>query len=454
MRDTIVAIASSIAGVGGVGIIRISGPKALEIAQRGFHSSQKTWESHRVLYGHVQDADGQILDDGLAWYMKAPKTFTGEDVVELSLHGNPLLLSKVVERFVEHGARLARPGEFSQRAYLEGKIDLMQAEAIAQLIASGSQEEARLAHRRLEGKTSTYIQELLESTTTLLAQLEADVDFPEEELDLDARSHLQDKAFELVEKAQNLLRSYSHIQKLSSGFHVLLAGLPNAGKSTFFNALLGSDRAIVTSIAGTTRDTLEDEIHIQGHTVRIIDSAGYAPGTIDPIEREGVQRMEKKLSQVDLVCWLCDVQDPQFEEAKRLFESIEPSKRWWIWSKTDQDHNDLPNPPMELADVLQVSAVQGKGMELFQSKLSKTFEKNIDDSMSTGGISNDRQRKLLQDFVQSMMATQHALAQNLSPELIAFELRQGYRALQELLGKDQDMEDVYDKVFSQFCIGK
>ncbi|MCB0326041.1 MAG: tRNA uridine-5-carboxymethylaminomethyl(34) synthesis GTPase MnmE [Bdellovibrionales bacterium] len=451
--DTIVAISTSTASASGIGVIRLSGPKAKEIAQRCFFSSEKKIQSHRVYYGRFVDVNEHVLDDGLMVFMKSPKSFTGEDLVEISLHGNPLILSQAVETLIVRGARLARPGEFSERAFLSGKLDLMQVEAIAQLIASGSSEEARQARRRLDGKSSLLITQLMEKTTHLLAQLEADIDFPEEDIDPDVEDQLLQKCQELMDLSKTLLSSYAHIQKLSSGYHVLIAGLPNAGKSTLFNALLGSERAIVTDIAGTTRDTLEEEIWIEGRNIRLIDSAGYAPQTQDPIEKQGISRMEDKLKHVDLLCWICDVSDPDFEAAHKIFASVPPHRRWWIWSKTDLPSPLPPKPDLELDHVLGLSAKSGQGLEAFRQDLQKRFSTQVQD-IEGGGIANDRQKNLLEAFYQSCFQTSQSIARHDSPELIAFELRQGYRNLQDMLGQDIDMEKVYDEIFSTFCVGK
>ncbi len=452
--DTIGAVATA-PGQGGIGIVRMSGPGASTIAATLFVPKQRTtdpWPAQKLIFGAIaSEADGRILDEGYAVRMGATASYTGEDVVELHAHGSPVTLQKIVECCIAAGARLARAGEFTQRAYLNGKLDLIQAEAVAELIAAQSEAEAAAARRRLEGRVSGELNELRENVVSLLAECEADVDFPEEDLTVRNAPTLLKEARRLQAFAEALLTTYRANQRLASGFSVLLVGRPNVGKSCLFNALLSSSRAIVTSVPGTTRDVLREELVLEGRRVRLIDSAGLREGGGDEVEGVGMARTRNELQTVDRVCVVLDAQEGLTREDEAILEEVDPEKRWVIWNK-----KDLRPPPVEqpLANrTFSVSALTGADVEALRSALGEEAAKEgfVE---SNGGISNDRQRERLAECAASLGRGVTELKRGASPEFVAFEFRGAHRALSRLVGRDAGAEDVLSDIFSRFCIGK
>lgn len=451
--QTIVAI-STPPGIGGVGVIRISGPKSLDIAKSIFHPvSSSDWKSQHLYYGHIRHTEtDEVMDDGYAVFFHGPHTFTGEDVVEFQLHGNPILLSDIVNQCLLHGARLATPGEFTKRAYLNGKMDLLQAEAVAELIHSQSLAEAHQARLRLDGKLSNHLSILREEVIDVLAEIEADVDFPEEEIDLQTQSKLLGRIEHIKATAQKFLQTYEQNQKINSGFRVVLVGRPNVGKSSIFNALLQTDRAIVTPIAGTTRDVLSEEIILDGYRVKLLDTAGLRAEFSDEIEKEGIARSGSEIAKADLVIWIGSTIEKYHESDFDVFEHVPRNKRWLVWNKCDLQQPEQTFHTFSEKQFL-VSAQTHQNIDVIVDELKKILQENAQTDMG-GGISNDRQRELLVRVVRFCEKTIELAHQKSSPELTAVEFREVYQALNRLLGKEDNMEDVYDRIFSKFCIGK
>lgn len=452
-NPTIVAI-STPPGIGGVGVVRISGPKSLEIAQALFHSaSSAVWKPQQLYYGYIRDTKtNEVLDDGYAVYFKSPQTFTGEDVVEFQLHGNPILLSSIVNQCLIHGARLAEPGEFTKRAYLNGKIDLLQAEAVAELIHSQSLAEAHQARLRLDGKLSSHLMHLREEIIDVLAEIEAAIDFPEEEIEPQSQSKILERIEKIKSVAEKFLQTYEQNQKIHSGFRVVLAGRPNVGKSSIFNAILQTDRAIVTPIAGTTRDVISEEIVLDRYRVKLLDTAGLRKEFSDEIEKEGMARSGNEISKADLVVWVGSTTETYMANDFEIFENIAREKRWIVWNKCDvqqpqESFNTLPEK------LFFVSAKTNDGIDELTLELKKILQENSKDDLG-GGISNDRQRELLVSMIRCCSITENMLQKKFPPELTAVEFREAYHAVSRMLGKEENMEDVYDRIFSKFCIGK
>jgi tRNA modification GTPase len=453
LDDTIVAIATP-PGQGGVGIIRLSGPCALTIAQAIFFPKQASapWTPAFMLYGDVRQ-DNEVLDDGLAVYFQNPHSFTGQDVVELQLHGSPYVLSKVVGLCQTHGARLAQPGEFTQRAFLLGKMDLLQAEAVSELIHAQSEEEARRSRMRLDGKLSDHVEQLRASVIDVLAQLEADVDFPEEVLPIEQQTVTLQKIKTIEEKALALLETYQANAQVRDGVRIALMGAPNVGKSSFFNQVLGQDRAIVTDQAGTTRDVLREEVHRLGRRIHFIDTAGLRENTEDLIEKEGMTRARHEVLQADKVCLLVSHGEPSTPYMQELFEQVPVERRWIIATKADLTPMDEKAIKWPRERFFSVSNSTGKGFSEFWTALDDYLEAMPMQAWG-GGISNDRQKERLLQVVEACKQAHRALSNQTSPDLVAFECRQIYRAVSEMLGLEADFEDVFDQIFSTFCIGK
>jgi len=458
--DTIAAIATA-PGRGGVGIVRVSGPKAKEIAFTVLGFEPKVRYAH---YCPFKDDDGQTLDEGLALYFAAPNSFTGEDVFELQGHGGPVVLDFILKRVIELGARTARPGEFSERAFLNDKMDLTQAEAIADLIDSASEQAARCAVRSLQGAFSKRVHELVDSLIQLRIYVEAAIDFPEEEIDFlsdgkvekDLRAVMANLAQVMIEANQGTL--------LREGMNVVIAGRPNAGKSSLLNALAGRETAIVTHIAGTTRDVLREHIHIDGMPLHIIDTAGLrdAPGEV---ERIGIQRAWDEIKQADRVLLVVDSTeteslDPNDIWAEFVDKLPHPERITVIRNKVDLTNetsgysdavpeNNLPSPVVRIS--AKEGAKDGTGMQQLREHLKTIMGYN---STSEGGfIARRRHVEALQSASVALDNGLVQLVEASAGELLAEDLRMAQQALNEITGEFSS-DDLLGKIFGSFCIGK
>ncbi|WDL21913.1 tRNA uridine-5-carboxymethylaminomethyl(34) synthesis GTPase MnmE [Xanthomonas campestris pv. campestris] len=443
LPSTIVAIATA-AGTGGIGIVRLSGPQSVQIAAAlGIAGLQ----SRHARYARFRDAQGEVIDDGIAVWFPAPHSFTGEEVVELQGHGSPVLLRQLVARCIALGARQARAGEFSERAFLNGKLDLAQAEAIADLIAAGDLRAARAARRSLDGVFSRRVDAVSESLTRLRIHVEAAIDFADEPLDTLGGAQVREELTRTRALLAQLLRDAERGRKLRDGLHAVLIGPPNAGKSSLLNALAGSDRAIVTDVAGTTRDTLHEAIQLDGFELTLVDTAGLREGG-DAIEREGMRRARAELQRADLALVVLDARDPQAAR-DALGDAIDAvPRRLWIHNKCDLL---AVAGPMD-ADAIAVSAVTGQGLEHLHTRLREL-------ALGDGIESVDGEFSARTRHVDALhRAEQHADAADLELryeqlELAAEELRLAHEALGEITGK-LSADDLLGKIFSSFCIGK
>ena len=443
LPSTIVAIATA-AGTGGIGIVRLSGPQSVQIAAAlGIAGLQ----SRHARYARFRDAQGEVIDDGIAVWFPAPHSFTGEEVVELQGHGSPVLLRQLVARCIALGARQARAGEFSERAFLNGKLDLAQAEAIADLIAAGDLRAARAARRSLDGVFSRRVDAVSESLTRLRIHVEAAIDFADEPLDTLGGAQVREELIRTRALLAQLLRDAERGRKLRDGLHAVLIGPPNAGKSSLLNALAGSDRAIVTDVAGTTRDTLHEAIQLDGFELTLVDTAGLREGG-DAIEREGMRRARAELQRADLALIVLDARDPQAAR-DALGDAIDAvPRRLWIHNKCDLL---AVAGPMD-ADAIAVSAVTGQGLEHLHTRLREL-------ALGDGIESVDGEFSARTRHVDALhRAEQHADAADLELryeqlELAAEELRLAHEALGEITGK-LSADDLLGKIFSSFCIGK
>ncbi|MCB0271720.1 MAG: tRNA uridine-5-carboxymethylaminomethyl(34) synthesis GTPase MnmE [Bdellovibrionales bacterium] len=448
LEDTIVAIATP-SGQGGVGIVRLSGQNAKIIAQKIF--STKQMFQHGVMnYGHVVDKHHETIDDGYAVYFQAPHSFTGEDVIEIQIHGSPYTLSKTVSVCIEQGARLAEAGEFTKRAFFNEKIDLLQAEAVSELISAQSEKEAIVSRKRLDGKLSEVIESVRKNVLAVLSELEADVDFPEENLELSYKDALVVKIDEVKMKLQHILQTYKQNEKIRDGFRVCFVGKPNSGKSSLFNVLLQDERAIVNERAGTTRDTISEEIILEGQRVKLFDTAGLRDQTTDEIEKEGMKRSFAHINNADLVCVIADAQE---DIDQQLIASLHHAKEvWLLWNKMDLVPTK-PQAPKQFSNVFYVSCKTQFGIQDFLNTLTQMV--GAQQVMEYGGgISNDRHRSLLQHALVQIEESKASLEKGDSPDLVAFTFRQVFSSLNQLLGVQDGLEEMLSHIFSTFCIGK
>jgi len=442
--DTIAAIATA-SGAAGIGIVRLSGPRARAICEA---ICARPLRARHALHARFHDGDGAVIDDGIALYFAAPASYTGEDVVELQAHGSPALLQQLLARCCALGARMARPGEYSERAFRNGKLDLAQAEAVADLIAAGSEAAARAARRALDGEFSQRVDALAAQVLALRVQVEAGIDFADEPLDTLGDAQLRDALAGVRATLGALLAAARRGQKLRDGLHAVIVGPPNAGKSSLLNALAGSDRAIVTDIAGTTRDLLREVVRSDGVELTLVDTAGLREGG-DAIEREGMQRARAELARADLALVVVDARDP---DAGRdaLLEAIAPvPQRLWLHNKADLLGD---SERIDDGERLSVSATTGLGLEALHARLRAHVQGDTASGAQGAFTARARQVDALLRADVDLEAAAAALAAG-APELAAEALRCAHDALGEITGRVVP-DALLGHIFSSFCIGK
>lgn len=433
--DTIIAPATP-PGRSALGLIRLSGPMAREIAE--FLAGRKL-EPRRPVYTPLTD-DGSVLDDAVVTFWQGPRSYTGEDTVEISCHGNPLILESILRACCRRGARLARGGEFTERAFLHERIDLTQAEAVMDLIQATSERSLRAARTLQEGHLGRKVREMIEELLQLLAHLEAYIDFPEEDIDPETGSGFLQRINGLLGLLESLLKTAPEGRHLREGFQVVICGAPNAGKSSLLNALLRRDRAIVSPLPGTTRDTIEESITLHGMTVRLVDTAGLRTGA-DAMEQLGINRTKEALSNADLIILLVDPSEPG--------TLPDPGNSPTIHCHSKCDIHTLPAPE----GWIRLSAHTGEGLDALQDRIVGHLAL---DETSPGLESlaiNSRHEALLAQASDALLSAREGQATGRPPELISTDLRLALQSLSEITGEVSN-EDVLDRLFKNFCIGK
>ncbi len=447
MIDTIAALATP-PGRGGVGIIRLSGPLVQEISR--VIAGRLPRPRYAALSNFTQ-ADGQTIDQGLTLYFPAPHSFTGEDVLELQGHGGPVVMDMLLQRCLELGARPARPGEFSERAFLNDKLDLAQAEAIADLIDSETTTAARLATRSLQGAFSERINELVADLIKLRMYVEAAIDFPEEEIDFLSDGKVSTDLHEIIVKIKEVKSSARTGRLLRDGMSLVIAGRPNAGKSSLLNALAGVDTAIVTDIPGTTRDVLRERIQIDGMPLHLIDTAGLRDSS-DQIELEGIRRAQAEMEKADALLWVFDAaSDP---EHSGFTQDVVPSHIPVIFVRNKIDLMTAARPAVEQTKQgvqVSLSAKSGTGMELLKQQLKTSM--NYQGSENAEFIARRRHLHAIDRALESLHQGENALQEHQAGELLADDLRQAQASLSEITGAFT-ADDLLGEIFSSFCIGK
>ncbi len=461
-EDTIAAIATPL-GQGGIGIIRISGPEALPIAQKIFRpdSAAPALQSHHLYHGWIlEPSTGERVDEVLLSYMAAPRTYTREDVVEINGHSGYAVLDRILGLVIQAGARLASPGEFTRRAFLGGRIDLSQAEAVIDLIHSRCEKSLALATRQLQGEFRDRILQWRETLLHFQAAMEASMDFSEdleEEKEENPAFPIQELESRLIIPLQEMVAQYDRGRVLREGFTLVLVGKPNVGKSSLLNALLGKDRAIVTETPGTTRDVIEDAFVLSGILVRILDTAGirHAP---DAIESLGIERTLHSVADADAALWLLDQSRPLTPEDDTVYENIASRSHMVLLNK-----HDLP-PVVTVEEVkrrypastriLELSAFNPQDIATLREHLAAHFLKQPLDSDRSVLLSNLRHRDCLLQAVESLLRAGELLTSRGYGELAAEELRSARTQLEAILGWGGSDEELLDRIFSQFCIGK
>ncbi|MBL7011297.1 MAG: tRNA uridine-5-carboxymethylaminomethyl(34) synthesis GTPase MnmE [Kiritimatiellales bacterium] len=452
--DTIAAIATP-PGEGGVGIVRISGSNVWKIADEMFQGSENpsSKEGGTFVFGKVIDAAGAEIDEGFCLIFRAPKSYTGEDTVEIQGHGGSVVLRKILRRALDAGARMAEPGEFTKRAFLNGKMDLVQAEAVADLIHARSDRAAKAALEQLEGSLSGQFNTLYDQLVDVAADLETTLDFAEEELPDTVFPMLGKKLDESFQTLETLLSTWDEGRLLREGARVVIMGRPNAGKSTLFNALLGTDRAIVTELAGTTRDVLEEGLVLDGIPLRILDTAGLREAECE-IEREGIRRAREHSAAADIAVYLIDSSAPVSVEDAEHLARLNPEQTVIVLNKADRK---IPNIqyPITTIHAVEASLIDGAGLNDIKRAIASKLEGGINMAAPAHAVISERHRNLLE---LAHAELEHAREQLTGLEdegvaLAAEHLRSALESLGQVTGRIYH-DELLDNVFSRFCIGK
>ncbi len=470
--DTIAAIATPV-GEGGLAVIRLSGAQALAVAERCFvpggkHSRKPTEAAtHTIHYGRVVRA-GKTVDEVLCAVMRAPRTYTREDIVEITCHGGILSAKTVLDTVLENGARLAEPGEFTKRAFLSGRLDLTQAEAVVDLIHSRTELALSAANEQLAGKLSQRINQLRDDLMHTLAHLEAHLDFPEEDIAPDTREQLFSRLERSLAFMEELLRTANEGRILRRGVRAAIVGRPNAGKSSLLNQLLGHDRAIVSPIPGTTRDTIEETANVRGVPVVFVDTAGLREAR-DEIEVEGIRRSRASLARAEFILHVLDASEPFTEEDKRLLTEFAGKKRILVRNKIDLPARPTPDPltlsllpsdgegasedRVKRQPIVDVCCLTGQGIETLKDAIKELVWSGEIKAEMLEVMINARHQDALRRAREATQRTLDALRADLSLDLVAVDLHIAVNAVGEIVGKTAT-EDLLDSIFSQFCIGK
>ena len=459
--DTIAAIATSF-GEGGIGIIRISGDNAFNIANKIFVPFDKNkesikvndYKSHTLTYGIIKDND-EIIDEVLLSVMKAPKTYTCEDIIEINCHGGKSSVKRVLNTVLKNGARIAENGEFTKRAFLNGRIDLSKAEAVIDIINAKTDISHKSAINRLEGKLKQKIDEYRNDIITMTAHIEASIDYPEHDDETMTYNMIEENTKALILKVEKLLKTADTGRIVKEGIKTVILGKPNVGKSSILNILLNEDRAIVSDIAGTTRDVLKEHLNINGVALNIVDTAGIRK-TDDEIEKIGVEKSKEYAQDADLILLVLDNSKPLDKEDIKILDFIKNKKTLVLINKTDLKANlDINSLKQHInqENILMLSAKEDLGFDMLKDKIETLFfegEININEDIL---ISNERNKNSLYNCIESLKNVLNTIETRMPEDFISMDLIEAYRYLGEITGESLD-EDVIDKIFSEFCLGK
>jgi tRNA modification GTPase len=448
IQDTIVALATG--GTGALSVIRLSGPEAKAITQVHVRKDLRSIESHTVHFALFKTENQEPIDEVLLVYFAHGKSFTGEETIEIHCHGSSFIQQTIIQSAISQGARLATPGEFTQRAFINGKLDLSQAEAVADLIASQSQQAHAMALNQLRGAFSHELSALREKLIEFASLIELELDFGEEDVAFADRSALIDLVQQVLAKVKRLISSFALGNAMKEGVPVAIVGAPNAGKSSLLNYLLGEERAIVSEIAGTTRDVIEETLNIDGIRFRLMDTAGIRE-TSETIEAMGIARSQEKITRARVVLALSDASNASQMEADRVWVdemrvSYPEKEILWVANKTDLHAVSLP---VDYA----ISAVTGAGINALTHALSERIKQDFDVNQETI-VSNVRHVEALEQTQTALFAALNGLSNKLPADLVAMDIRSAMRSLGNITGEIEMDTDILGTIFSRFCIGK
>ena len=451
--DTITAIATPL-GEGAIGIVRISGTEAVAIANRIFQGKNlETVDSHTLNYGHILDPDkDEILDEVMVGVMRAPKTFTREDVIEINTHGGIAVTNEILQLILRQGARMAEPGEFTKRAFLNGRVDLTQAEAIMDIIRAKTDKAMNIAVKQLDGSLKDLIDNTRQEILNTLAQVEVNIDYPEyDDVEEMTTALLREKTQEFQTLLENLLRTARRGKILREGLSTAIIGRPNVGKSSLLNNLLREDKAIVTDIAGTTRDVIEEYVNIKGVPLKLIDTAGIRE-TDDIVEKIGVERSRQALAEADLILLVLNASEKLTDQDRALLALSDMTRRIVLLNKTDLkeeiEAEELPE------DVIRISVLENQNIDQIEERINQLFFDNagIVEQDATY-LSNSRHISLIEQAVQSLQAVNEGLEFGMPVDLLQVDLTRTWQILGEITG-DAAPDELINQLFSQFCLGK
>ena len=453
MNDTICAI-STAQGVGAISIIRISGDDSTTIVNKIFKGKDLTKvESHTINYGHIID-NNEIIDEVLVSVMKTPKTFTKEDIVEINTHGGIAATNKVLELLLENGCRLAEPGEFTKRAFLNGRIDLLEAEAIMNMIDAKTETQRKMAINQIDGKTSKLINDLRNDMIQIISNINVNIDYPEyDDVDLITNDILIPKITNLKEKIKTILKESENGKIIKEGIKTSIIGRPNVGKSSLLNALLQEDKAIVTNIAGTTRDIVEGQITINGILLNIIDTAGIRE-TEDLIESIGVEKSLKIMEEADLILFMLNNNEELTEELKALLNRIKDRKYLVLINKIDLD-NKLNRSDLKIDSnkIIELSIKEDKGIDELKKKIEELFNLNELETKDPTYLSNSRSISILKRCLKRIEDIENSLNNNIPIDMIELDIKNIWEELGTINGTSYE-EELLDEMFKRFCLGK
>lgn len=450
MNDTIVAISTTI-GVGAISIIRLSGKEAISIVNKSF--KEKNLEevpSHTINYGHIYDNE-ELIDEVLVSVMKGPRSFTAEDIVEINCHGGIITTNKILETMLNNGARLAEPGEFTKRAFLNGRIDLVKSEAVMDLIESKSNEARKIALSQLGGKTSNLITNFRNILKQLLSSIEVNIDYPEYyDIEVMTVEKVKDQIAIMKKDLNNLVKESENTVTIKNGIRTVIIGKPNVGKSSILNKLLEQDKAIVTDIAGTTRDIVEGELYLDGVLLNIIDTAGIR-ATEDVVEKIGVEKSLSMISEADLVIVVLNSNEALSDEDKEILEKTSSKTRIIVLNK-----NDLPRNlelPASLENVIETNTKDLLGIKSLKDKIKELFNLEKIVTKDYTYLTNSRQISLAKQAYKSLLSAEKAILDGEPIDMVEIDLKESFDTLGEIIGATYS-EEIIDNLFENFCVGK
>jgi len=456
MDNRTIAAISTPPGVGGIAVIRISGTDAIAIADKVFCGKESLCNapSHTIHYGFIKNSDGEKLDEVLVSLMRAPRTFTREDIIEISTHGGARASHAVLSELIKSGAYHAEPGEFTKRAFLNGRIDLAQAEAVIDIINAENELSRKNALSQLEGSLSEEIHQIRERLLYLAAQMQVTIDYPDEDLEDITPEDILSISEECAKKVQSLLATADNGKILKDGIRTAIVGKPNAGKSSLLNRLAGTDRAIVTEIAGTTRDVIEENVNLNGIPLILIDTAGIRQ-TDDIVEKIGVERSLQSIDEADLVIVVLDAKSGIDNEDKEVLSSTQNSKRIILINKTDISSPDFKDKLEEYPNegIIEISAKTAQGIDTLADKIRQMYELDKITAASGAIITNMRHTSALRDALSSLNNAVNSLKAGMPQDIASIDLNMAMSALGEITGETVS-DDIVSKIFHNFCVGK